>query len=146
MQYSSHAAVRVAAPARRTTVTRLPVTRVKSGVKSKAGTKVSSLVLLAITVSVIFVGILSFNLFVRAQISDIKKDIIACDEILKSLESEAICLEMELENKISFENVESQAQSFGMVKTTDKQRKYITTLKEDKAQIVAEENNSNSDD
>lgn len=146
MQYSSHAAVRVAAPARRTTVTRLPVTRVKSGVKSKAGTKVSSLVLLAITVSVIFAGILSFNLFVRAQISDIKKDIIACDEILKSLESEAICLEMELENKISFENVESQAQSFGMVKTTDKQRKYITTLKEDKAHIITQENNSNSDD
>ena len=146
MQYSSHAAVRVAAPARRATVTRLPVTRVKSGVKSKAGTKVSSLVLLAITVSVIFAGILSFNLFVRAQISDIKKDIIACDEILKSLESEAICLEMELENKISFENVESQAQSFGMVKTTDKQRKYITTLKEDKAHIITQENNSNSDD
>ena len=146
MQYSSHAAVRVAAPARRTTVTRLPVTRVKSGVKSKAGTKVSSLVLLAITVSVIFAGILSFNLFVRAQISDIKKDIIACDEILKSLESEAVCLEMELENKISFENVESQAQSFGMVKTTDKQRKYITTLKEDKAHIITQENNSNSDD
>ena len=146
MQYSSHAAVRVAAPARRTTVTRLPVTRVKSGVKSKAGTKVSSLVLLAITVSVIFAGILSFNLFVRAQISDIKKDIIACDEILKSLESEAICLEMELENKISFENVESQAQSFGMVKTTDKQRKYIATLKEDKVQVITGENKSNSDD
>ena len=142
MQYSSHAAVRVAAPTRKATVTRLPVTRVKS----KAGTKVSSLVLLAITVSVMFAGIMSFNLFVRAQISDVKKDIIACDEMLKSLESEAICLEMELENKVSFENVESQAQSFGMVKTTDKQRKYITTLKEDKAHIITQENNSNSDD
>ena len=73
MQYSSHAAVRVAAPTRRATVTRLPITRSKSAVKSKAGTKVSSLVLLAITISVMFAGIMSFNLFVRAQISDIKK-------------------------------------------------------------------------
>ena len=146
MQYSSHAAVRVAAPTRRATVTRLPITRSKSAVKSKAGTKVSSLVLLAITISVMFAGIMSFNLFVRAQISDIKKDIIACDEMLKSLESEAICLEMELENKVSFQNVESQAQAFGMVKTTDKQRKYIATLKEDKAQVITGENKSNSDD
>ena len=69
-----------------------------------------------------------------------KKEIIACEETLKSLESESVSIEMQLENKISFQNVEEKAIALGMVKSSDSQHTYINTVTEDRAQIIDDEN------
>ena len=137
---STARATTYAAPRRRATVTKLPLKRTRTRAKVKTKTKVSAGVMIAAFTFVFFVGAWSFNLFTRSQIADMKKEIIACEETLKSLESESVSIEMQLENKISFQNVEEKAIALGMVKSSDSQHTYINTVTEDRAQIIDDEN------
>lgn len=142
MQHADSTAVRAttsyAAPKRRATVTRLPVKRTRA--RAKAKTQVSAGIMIAVFTFVFFIGAWSFNLFIRSQIADVKNEIIACEESLKKLESECVSIEMQIENKISFQNIEEKAIELGMVKSTDSQRNYINTVTQDKAQIIEDAN------
>ncbi len=143
MQYDNIGAARAipaASPARRATVIPLPVKkqRTKTKARSRSQTRAGVRFATVAAVFVFFVGAWSFNLFTRAQICDVKDQIAVCDESIKSLESESVSLEMQLENKVSFDNLESGAKELGMVKRSDSQVKYISTQSEDKAQIISD--------
>lgn len=147
MRYNNTSVAPVLSPARRATVTPLPVKRSRTREKahSKAGARIGVRTAAVVSVFIFFVGAWSFNLFTRAQISDVKDQIIACEESLKSLESENVSIEMQLENKVSYDNLETEAGKLGMVKRSDSQIKYINTRSEDTAEIISNSNNSNSE-
>ena len=128
-----------AAPARRATVTRLPVKRVRTRSKARAKSRVNTKVLAVVGVFVFFVGMWAFNLGTRVSIAEVKAQITECDKQIESLDSNKVTLEMQLESLYSFENIEEKAKSFGMMKSTDAQVKYINSHSKDKAEIVKDD-------
>ncbi len=65
------------------------------------------------------------NIFLRLRINEVNSEISDIKEEISTLESERTSLQVELERRISFSNVEVEAAEMGMQKMSKDQVKYI---------------------
>ncbi len=112
------------------TVKRQAQRKVKT--RTKAKSKVSpKLGLVAVTV--LFLIMLCCNLVLRAQITATESKINDINKQIATMESEAIRINVALEKKLSYSNLEQEAYSLGMRKMDKSQVVYITTNEQNKA-------------
>jgi len=116
----------------------LPMPNNKTGAKRRAKTRSKAKTkarprfgLIAITG--LFLIMLCCNLVLRAQITATESRIEAIDKEIAVMESEATRLNVELEKKLSYSNLEQEAYSLGMRKMDKSQVVYIKTNEENKA-------------
>ncbi len=84
--------------------------------------RIKSAAIIAFVLSVICA-----NIFLRVRITEINSEIAAVKSEIIELESEQTRLSVELENKISYKNIESAAVQLGMKKMDKSQVVYIKT-------------------
>ena len=131
--HMNDAAVPQALPQRRAVVRRLPVRQKRKKPQSRNAALFKRGV---IAVGILF--LLCFNIYSRVEISETQNAIADCNEQLEMLDSESVRIEMEPENKVSYENLEEQAQALGMKKKSKTQVKYIDSSGEDSVQILSD--------
>ncbi|MBQ2676014.1 MAG: hypothetical protein IJF54_01250 [Clostridia bacterium] len=117
------------APGRKAVIKQLPVTHQKA--------KTNNLSVFAkIAAVAIVLFMVCFTIYTRVEISDTKAAIAKADREIEVLDSETVRLEMELENKISYKNLEQAAAQLGMHKKSKSQVHYIDSNENDSAQIL----------
>lgn len=84
----------------------------------------------AIIFSALVLMLLCANIYIRAEVTSIRSQINSVKTEINTLESEKTRLECELEQKVSFKNLEKQAKKIGMKKMDKSQVVYIKTNKE----------------
>ncbi len=131
--HMNDAAVPQELPQRRAVVRRLPVRQKRKKPQSRNAALFKRGV---IAIGILF--LLCFNIYSRVEISETQNAIADCNEQLEMLDSESVRIEMELENKVSYENLEEQAQALGMKKKSKTQVKYIDSSGEDSVQILSD--------
>jgi cell division protein FtsL len=92
-----------------------------------------------IAVAGLIIFMICFNLSLRANIFNVKNEISAAEQEIEKLDSERVRLEMALENKISYDNIEIEAKKLGMQKVSKSQIHYIDTTDVDSAEIITAE-------
>jgi cell division protein FtsL len=126
------------APARR----RMPDNIVKMpGISGKAGAvrqkrETRKNRTFAIFTTFLVVAMVCSTIFMRVQVTEVESQLTAANKELSDLTNEQTRLEMELERKISFSNVEAAAKALGMQKKDKNQVNYIHTGAESWAEVV----------
>lgn len=111
-------------------------TQIKTLPRQRKKPKASSSLALKIAVAGIVLFMLSFNIYTRAEINDVQAEIDAAKSTIEELDSEKTMLQMEMENIISYSNLEQEAQRLGMQKKTKQQIHYFNSAEGDSAEIV----------
>lgn len=111
-------------------------TQIKTLPRQKKKPKASSSLALKIAVAGIVLFMLSFNIYTRAEINDVQSEIDAAKSTIEELDSEKTMLQMEMENIISYSNLEQEAQRLGMQKKTKQQIHYFNSAEGDSAEII----------
>lgn len=109
-------------------ISTIPVKREKANSRSK--------LFIEMTVAVVMIFMVCFNIYTRSEISDTKKEISNLNSQIEELDSEYTALEMEMQNIVSYSNLEQEAAKLGMHKKTSSQVHYINTAGDDRAEIV----------
>lgn len=104
-----------------------PKTRVRA-FASPIAQKIGSVLTVAFILSMVFM-----QLFLRVQITEINDQIIKKRAAVEELISEEIRLQMELERKISYKNLEESAEALGMRK---KERSQVTYIRINNANVA----------
>ena len=94
----------------------------------------------AIMTAVFMLAALCGNIYLRLQINEVDSKINAVNKEINAVDSEMTGLEVELERKISFSNIELEATELGMKKKDKSQVKYIRVNDKDTVET------KNSDD
>lgn len=102
-------------------IVRLP----KSSKKSKAATRKLSVSAFAVLTAVFVLAGLCGNIFLRLQLNEVNSKINDTKTKIEQMESEKTSLEVELERRISYSNIELEATEMGMQKKDKSQVKYI---------------------
>lgn len=105
---------------------------VKMPQKKRAKAKKTAVSVLAeriksVAVIAFVLSVICANIFLRVRITEINSEISAVKSEITELESEQTRLSVELENKISYKNIESAAVQLGMKKMDKSQVIYIKT-------------------
>lgn len=103
----------------------------------KAKNSGASALALKVAVAAIVIFMVCFNIYTRAEISDTQSKIDDAKATIEELDSEKTVLEMEMENIISYSNLEQEAQKLGMQKKTKQQIHYFNSSAGDSAEIIA---------
>ncbi|MGN0113811.1 MAG: hypothetical protein ACI396_00625 [Acutalibacteraceae bacterium] len=111
-------------------------TQIKTLPRQKKKAKASSSLVLKIAAAGIVLFMLSFNIYTRAEINDVQSEIDAAKSTIEELDSEKTMLQMEMENIISYSNLEQEAQRLGMQKKTKQQIHYFNSSEGDSAEII----------
>lgn len=111
-------------------------TKIKTLPRQKKNPKTSSSLIFKIAAVGIVLFMLSFNIYTRAEINDVQSEIDAAKSTIEELDSEKTMLQMEMENIISYSNLEQEAQRLGMQKKTKQQIHYFNSAEGDSAEIV----------
>ena len=114
---------------KRDNIVKIPQTRVKTAAKPRR----ISVSAFAVMASVIMLGALCGNIFLRLQINEVNSKINALNKQIDTLDSEKTSLEVALERKISYSNIEIEATELGMKKKDKSQVKYIRVNDKDSA-------------
>lgn len=126
---------------RQDNIVKLP--KLKTKTKARAATKKVSVTFSAILISTFILAVLCGNIFLRLKINEINTKINATKAEIEELKSEKTEIEVELERKLSFSNVEVEATEMGMRKKDKSQVKYIkvnknnTAVKEDGNVVIS---------
>lgn len=86
-----------------------------------------------VAVAVLFIAMLSFNLVLRAQITATESQIEKVNQQISAMESEATRINVAIEKKLSYSNLEREAYALGMRKMDKSQVVYIKTNNQNKA-------------
>ena len=73
------------------------------------------------------------NIALRLQINEVNNEISEVNSVIKELDSEKTSLEMEMQRRISYANLELEATQLGMRKMEKENVKYIRVNDKDKA-------------
>lgn len=92
----------------------------------------------AIFTTFLVVAMVCSTIFMRVQVTEVETQLTAANKELNELINEQTQLEMQLERKISFSNVETAAKALGMQKKDKNQVNYIHTGSESWAEVVGE--------
>ncbi len=99
----------------------------KRSVKAKAKQKVNTDIVQKVAIGLIVLTAVCASLFLRAEISSLKAQINSVNKEIVELESESTRLAVEIERKVSLENLEQAATELGMQKCSKNQVVYIMT-------------------
>lgn len=112
----------------------LPMPRNKNQAKRRAKAKSKPKTRLGlIAITAMFLLILCSNLILRAQITATESQIEQINKEIAVLESEAVRMNVEIEKKLSYSNLEQEAYNLGMRKMDKSQVVYIKTNEQNKA-------------
>lgn len=112
----------------------------KKQTRKKTAARSLSVSAFAIMTAVFMLAALCGNIYLRLQINEVDSKINAVNKEIGILDSEMTSLEVELERKISFSNIELEATELGMKKKDKSQVKYIRVNDKDTVET------KNSDD
>ena len=124
-------------------IIKLPVSKTKERANKRLATRKLSVSAFAVMVSVIILAALCGNIFLRLQINEVNSDINNMKAQINAVDSEKTSLEMEMEKRISYSNIEIEATEMGMQKKDKSQVKYIrvnendTTVTKDGETVVS---------
>lgn len=99
----------------------------KRATAKKAAVSVFAERIKSVAVIAFVLSVICANIFLRVRITEINSEISAVKSEITELESEQTRLSVELENKISYKNIESAAVQLGMKKMDKSQVIYIKT-------------------
>lgn len=102
-----------------------PENKVKT--KAKAKNKVDATLVFKATIAVLVLAAVCGSLFLRAEISSLEAKINDVNKEIIALDSEITRVEVEMERKISYANLEEAATELGMQKCEKSQVTYIKT-------------------
>ncbi len=106
-------------------IVRLPKVNTAKKAKARAKTRaLSSSAFVVLSFIVIFAALCG-NIFLRLRINEVSSKINATKAAIEDLDSEQTSLNMELERRISYSNIELEATEMGMQKKDKSQVKYI---------------------
>lgn len=117
----------VAVPRKKGTVIKYPAAQKRTVQKTKA--KAGSRPISVLVYTAIILLMLCANIFTRAEVTEMRSQINTVKTEIGVLESEKTRLECELGDKISYANLEKEAEKLGMKKMDKSQIKYIKTNK-----------------
>ncbi len=106
-------------------IIKLPRTERKQKVRNQAAVKTVSVSAFAVMAAIFVLAALCGNIFLRLQINEVNSEINSVKTEINQLESEKVALEVELERKISYSNIEVEATEMGMRKMDKNQVTYI---------------------
>lgn len=113
-------------------IVKFPESKRQSRTRAKA--KSLSISAFAVMTAVFMLAALCGNIYLRLQINEVDSQINAVNKQIGELDSEMISLEVELERKISYSNIELEATELGMKKKDKSQVKYIRVNDKDTVQ------------
>lgn len=90
----------------------------------------------AIFTTFLVVAMVCSTIFMRVQVTEVEAQLTEANRELSELVNEHTQLEMQMERKISFSNVEAEAKALGMQKKDKNQVNYIQTGSESWAEVV----------
>jgi len=122
-------------PKRGENIINLPEVSGKAGAARAQKEKLRHNLFVFVTIFMIC-AMVALSMFMRAQVTELNTNIDATTKELSKLESEEIRLQMELERRISFSNVEKAAEELGMHKKEKTQINYIKIGGESKAEVI----------
>ncbi|MBR7071540.1 MAG: hypothetical protein IKI29_05205 [Clostridia bacterium] len=93
--------------------------------RTRAAARPLNLTAFAVVTSFVIVAAMCGNIFLHLQINEVNTKINQVEAELKLLESEKTSLQVQLESKLSYTNVEREASELGMRKMNKEQVKYI---------------------
>ncbi len=107
-------------------IVKMPQTAKKQAARKAAATSVGNKVK-AIAIVGFILAVVCANIFLRVRITEVDSQINDINNDIVELQSEKTRLNVALENRISYENLEEQATALGMSKTDKSQVIYIKT-------------------
>ena len=96
----------------------------------------------AVVVAVCIVAMLAAGIFLRSQITEVEQKIKKVDAQINEVDGQLARINFELEQKVSYKNLETSAKELGMKKMDKSQIVYVRTPQADKA--VGGEQNTNT--
>lgn len=114
-------------------IVKMPQTAKKKAIRKAAATAVGNKVK-AIAAIGFILAVICANIFLRVRITEVNSQINEVKNEIVELESEKTRLNVEFENRISYENLEEAAMALGMNKTDKSQVVYIRTNNTNAAQ------------
>ncbi len=106
-------------------IVKMPSVKAKQRTRRKVASRSFSASAFAIMVSVFILAGLCGNIFLRLQINEVNAQINEMQTKIDTLDSEKTSLGVELERRISYSNIETEAAELGMQKMEKDQVKYI---------------------
>ncbi len=120
-------------PDNRDNIVVMPKTAERSRKRTKAAARrLASPAGLIMTAVFILAGLCG-NIALRLQINEVNNEISEVNSVIKELDSEKTSLEMEMQRRISYANLELEATQLGMRKMEKENVKYIRVNDKDKA-------------
>lgn len=106
-------------------IVKLPRVAAKQRTRKRAAVKTVSVSAFAVMASIFVLAALCGNIFLRLQINEVNSQINNLKTEINALDSQKVALEVELERKISYSNIELEAAEMGMQKMDKNQVTYI---------------------
>ncbi len=126
------------APERKGKIIDIPEEQKKRAIRRKAAAVKNSGRVTAILVTVFIIALLGGNILLRSRITETEQRIAKVNAQISEADSKLAAATFEMEQKISYTNLESAARALGMRKMDKTQIVYIRTNQEDKA-VVGDE-------
>ncbi len=120
---------------RRGRVINIPEEQKKRAMRRKAAASNASGRVTAVLVTVFILALLGGNILLRSQITETEQKIARVNQEISLVDSKLAAANFEMEQKISYSNLESAAKALGMRKMDKTQIVYIRTNQEDKAVV-----------
>ncbi|MBO4467779.1 MAG: hypothetical protein J5766_00625 [Clostridia bacterium] len=117
----------------------------KSKKKSRAAARSVSSTLSALLISAVLLGLLCGNIYFRLKTNELNSKINQTKAQIEELKNEQTTLEVEIERKLSYSNIELEATEMGMRKRDNSQIKYIRVNQNNTA-ATGDGNTVNSND
>lgn len=89
----------------------------------------------AVLVAVFIVAMLAAGIFLRSQITEVEQEINKVNTLIDEADGQLARINFELEQKVSYKNLEASAKALGMKKVDKSQIVYIRTHQENKAVV-----------
>ena len=109
---------------------------IKNFPKKQQKTNAKKGIILNVTVAIVVVAMVCFNIYLRTEINDTNKAIRQANKEIETLTSVQTQLNVEMENLVSYSTLEQQANALGMQKRSKSQVHYIDTSAQDYAEII----------
>ena len=126
---------RVAEPAKKDNIVKLPQSKQQRYAKNRAVKRVSASAF-AVMTTVFVLAAMCGNIFLRLQINEVNSQINDVRAQIAEVDSEKTELEMEMQRRISYSNLELEAVQLGMKKPEKENVVYIRVNDKDAAQTA----------
>ena len=131
--FSMFAPAEKAAPVRKGKIIDIPEEQKKRSLRLRKAASGLSGKISAILATVFIIGMLGGNIFLRSQITETEQKITAMDSKISLAESKLASANFQMEQKLSYNNLEQAATELGMRKLSKSQIVYVKTNQDNKA-------------